>query len=85
MRRVLVAADKDIRRFFRDPVALAFSLGIPLLLGGVMLAAMGGTKGPAPHVHLLVADEDDTFGIAQHDIARQHSDTADSDGKVPSH
>jgi len=62
MRDVLVAANKDIRRFLRDPAALALWLGIPLLIGGLLLLVMGGNQGPRPRVHLLIADEDDSFG-----------------------
>ncbi len=53
---------KDLLRFARDPAALAMWLGIPLVVGGLLVMAVGGMDGPAPTVHLLVADEDDSFG-----------------------
>lgn len=61
MRELMLVAGKDLRRFLRDPVALALWLGVPLLIGALFLLALGGSSGPAPRVHLLVADEDDGF------------------------
>lgn len=58
----LIAARKDLLRRLRDPVALLFWLAIPLLTGVLMTQSLGGKSGPAPKLHLLVADEDDSFG-----------------------
>src|SRR5438477_6096968 len=52
------AADKDLRRHLRDPLALLLWLGIPLLIGGLITLAMGGVDRAPPSAHLLVADED---------------------------
>jgi ABC-2 type transport system permease protein len=62
MSEVFAAAVKDLRRYSRDPLALTLWLGIPLFLGGLMIFIVGGDNGPAPRVHLLIVDEDDTFG-----------------------
>jgi len=60
VRFTLVAARKDLRRLLADPLALVLWLGIPLLLGG-LLSLVAGRQAPAPRVHLLVADRDDSF------------------------
>lgn len=51
---------KDLSRVLQDRVALALYLGIPLIIGSMILLLMGGEK-PKPVAHLLVADEDDTI------------------------
>ncbi len=58
----LATVAKDLQRYARDPVALAMWLGIPLVIGSLLVLATGGSEGPAPRVHLLIADEDDSFG-----------------------
>jgi ABC-2 type transport system permease protein len=58
MRFLWNAAEKDLRRHLRDPLALALWLGIPLLVGGLISLVMGGADRPPPTAHLLVADED---------------------------
>jgi ABC-type multidrug transport system permease subunit len=58
MRALWNAAEKDLRRHLRDPLALLLWLSLPLLIGGLMALVMGGYSGPAPTLHLLVADED---------------------------
>lgn len=50
---------KDVRRVLTDRVALALYLGIPLVIGFLILLLMGGER-PQPVAHLLVADEDNT-------------------------
>ena len=52
---------KDVVRILRDPVALLFWLGIPLLIGGLMTLLSGGRDGPKPQAHVLVVDLDDSF------------------------
>jgi ABC-type multidrug transport system permease subunit len=52
---------KDVRRHRRNPVEFLIWIGVPLLLGGLIVMATGGKSGPSPQVHLLVADEDDSF------------------------
>src|SRR5207248_2566150 len=52
------AAEKDLRRQLRDPLALFIWLIIPLLTGGLMALVMGGFDDSPPTAHLLVADED---------------------------
>jgi ABC-type multidrug transport system permease subunit len=57
---LLTAVTKDLRRFRRDPLALATWLGIPLVL--VLLITLVFSGGQAtPQGRLLVADEDKTF------------------------
>jgi len=52
------AVRKDVRRHLRDPWALLFYLFIPLLIGGAIILATGGSAGPSPSAQLLVVDED---------------------------
>jgi len=58
MRFLLSAAEKDLRRHARDPLALVLWVGIPLLIGGLIALVMGGLDKAPPTAHLLVADED---------------------------
>jgi ABC-type multidrug transport system permease subunit len=59
MRFVWNAADKDLRRLLRDPLALALWLGIPLFVGGLLSMVLGGNRASSPPTaHLLLADED---------------------------
>lgn len=63
MYALLATAYKDLRRYALDPAALAMWLGIPVLIGGLFIMIMGGgDEGPTPNVHVLIADEDDSFG-----------------------
>jgi len=61
MGKIFTAAGKDLRRYARDWVAALTWLGIPLVIGTIMILATGGNAGPKPHAQLLVADEDDSF------------------------
>lgn len=61
MRFVLSSAIKDFRRHLRDPLEILTWLGIPLLIGFMVVMATGGKSGPRPQAHLLVADEDQSF------------------------
>jgi ABC-type multidrug transport system permease subunit len=54
-------AVKDWRRQRRNPLEFLLWLGIPLLIGGLIILAFGGRDGPRPQAQLLVADEDDSF------------------------
>ncbi len=58
---VLRTALRDVRRHLRDPVGFLFWLGIPLVVGGLLVMVSGGREGPRPQAHLLVADRDDSF------------------------
>jgi len=60
MRFVLTTALKDIRRRIADPAALLIWLGLPIVFGTLMNAVSGGSSGPAPKAHLLIADLDQT-------------------------
>ena len=60
MRLILLSALKDLRRMRRDPLALAVWLGIPLLIGVVMVTLFGREQ-PKPQGLLLISDEDGTF------------------------
>ncbi len=62
MAEVAAAMVKDLRRYARDPIAFALWLGIPLIVGGLLILISGGDEPPKPQVHLLVADGDDTVG-----------------------
>ncbi len=61
MGEVFCAAGKDLRRYMRDRLAALLWLGIPLVIGSLMILATGGSAGPKPQAHVLVADEDDGF------------------------
>jgi ABC-type Na+ efflux pump permease subunit len=59
MRQVLLATVKDLRRLLRDPIGLATWIGVPLLLG-LILVLLFGREDPKPHGFIMVADQDDT-------------------------
>jgi len=61
MNFVWLTAVKDWRRQRRNPIEMVVWLGIPLLIGGLIILAFGGRGGPQPQAHLLIADEDDSF------------------------
>ena len=62
MRFVLAALVKDLRRYRRDPWGLVMWAGVPLLLGVLVTAVVGGIGSRTkPTAHLLVADEDQSF------------------------
>lgn len=52
---------KDWQRHRRDPVGLVMWIGIPILIGSLIIMASGGRGGVEPKVQLLVADADDSF------------------------
>lgn len=41
MGALLATVIKDLRRYARDPAALVLWLGIPLVVGGLLVTAMG--------------------------------------------
>jgi ABC-type multidrug transport system permease subunit len=60
MRFLWIAVRKDLGRLRRDPLSLATSLGIPLVLVTLITLVFGGGQA-APQGRLLVADEDGTL------------------------
>src|ERR1700675_2702050 len=60
MRFLLAVVRKDLGRLRRDPLALATSLGIPLVLVTLITMVFGGGQA-VPQGRLLVADEDGTL------------------------
>lgn len=58
---LLSTARKDLLRLGRDPIALLLWVVLPLVVGLLMIQVSGGQRGPAPKLHLLVADEDASF------------------------
>ena len=60
MRFLLTAVRKDLGRLRRDPLALATSLGIPLVLVTLISLVFSGGRA-TPQGRLLVADEDGTI------------------------
>ncbi|NDR58670.1 ABC transporter permease [Aliiruegeria sabulilitoris] len=52
------AVRKSLARLLAAPWSLAIWIGIPLLVGALLSAVMGGSDGTSPKVHLLIADED---------------------------
>lgn len=57
---LLAAVTKDLRRMRRDPLGLATSLGIPLVLVTLITLVFSGGQA-SPQGRLLVADEDKTL------------------------
>jgi ABC-type multidrug transport system permease subunit len=55
---LLTCAKKDLRRRLADPLALVLWLGIPLLVGGLMILMFGGQDAAPPKAHVLLVDED---------------------------
>jgi len=55
------AARRDWIRRWRDPLALAVWLGLPLVIGGLILLANGSRGGAAPRASVLVASHDQGF------------------------
>jgi ABC-type Na+ efflux pump permease subunit len=55
---VWTCARKDLVRRLRDPYALLLWMGIPVVLAGLILVVSGGSGGPKPRAHVLVADHD---------------------------
>jgi len=60
MRFLWTAVGKDLGRLRRDPLSLATSLGIPLILVILVTVVFGGGQA-TPQGRLLVADEDGTL------------------------
>jgi ABC-type multidrug transport system permease subunit len=60
MRFLWTAVRKDLGRLRRDPLSLATSLGMPLVLVALITLVFGGGQA-APQGRLLVADEDGTL------------------------
>ena len=60
MRYVWATAAKDLRRRFRDPLALLLWLGIPFAILALLSLAFGGGEA-TPQARLLVADEDQSL------------------------
>ncbi len=57
---ILATAWKDVVRRLRDPLGFLLWLGIPLVIGGMLRLAFGGSGGSAPRASILVVDEDDS-------------------------
>lgn len=60
MRLALRCARKDLLRMVRDPLGLGVWLGMPVLIG-LVLVALFGREAPRPQGVLFVADLDGTF------------------------
>lgn len=52
---------KEFQRQRRNPVELALWLGIPLIIGALMVMVSGGRSGPKPQAHVLVVDQDQSM------------------------
>ncbi len=52
---------KDLRLRRREPLSFALWIGIPLMIGGLIIMAAGGSDGASPQAHLFVVDQDDSF------------------------
>lgn len=60
MRFVVVTARKDLKRLARDWPQLLIWIGIPLLIGGLLVLVFGGEEA-GPSGRLLVVDQDGTI------------------------
>ena len=58
-RFIAATALKDVRRQLADPLGLLTWMGLPLIIGGLIVLVSGG--GGSPRGRLLVADEDESF------------------------
>lgn len=58
---VLGTARKDWARQRNDPMSFLIWLGIPLVIGTILILLSGGKEGPKPQAHVLIVDQDDTF------------------------
>ncbi|MCP4385865.1 MAG: ABC transporter permease [Hyphomicrobiales bacterium] len=58
---LIAAVAKNLRRIASAPWSVAIWVGVPLLVGGLLSAVMGGSEGGTPKVHLLIADQDGSF------------------------
>ena len=54
----LASVSKNLRRIAAAPWSVAIWIGVPLLVGGLLSAVMGGSGTETPKVHLLIADRD---------------------------
>ena len=61
MRFIWTTFLKDWRRRWRNPLEIVMWVGIPLLVGLLIVLAFGGRGGPRPQAHVLVADRDSSF------------------------
>jgi len=62
MRFVLATARKDWHRYRRNLPELLLYIGIPLIIGGVIVLSFGGAGGgPTPQAHVLIVDDDDSL------------------------
>lgn len=59
---LLRSAAKDLRRRLRDPLGVVLWFAIPTFIAVALKLAFGGPGGPPPKAHVLVVDEDDSFG-----------------------
>jgi ABC-type Na+ efflux pump permease subunit len=59
VRFLFATARKDLLRIRRDWPALLLWMGIPLMVGGLLVLVFGGDS--TPHAKLLVADQDQTL------------------------
>lgn len=80
-RAVFAAARRDWIRRWRDPFALALWLGIPLVIGGLMVLAMGGRGGSQPRARVLVALHDDGWlaGLLMQALSSERAGVIDAE------
>lgn len=57
---LFAALRKDLLARLADPIALLLWLGIPLVIGGLISFAFGGSGGPQPKAIVWLTDEDDS-------------------------
>ena len=60
-RAILSTAQKDLWRLRRDRGSLLIWVGVPLVIGGLLMSMAGGTSTSPPKAHLFIADQDKSF------------------------
>ena len=58
---VLSVLRKELVRLAGDKTSVLLWIGLPLVIGGLITLAMGGSGGPQPRAKVLVVDRDDSF------------------------
>ena len=62
------STQKDLNRRRRDPLSIALWIGIPLVIGLLIILAFG--RRPQPQAHLLVADQDNRLSHTAREVSR---------------
>jgi ABC-type Na+ efflux pump permease subunit len=61
MRFAFTVLRKELLRLANDRTSLLLWIGMPLVIGGLITLAMGGSGGPKPRAKVLILDRDEGF------------------------